>query len=456
MFVPGTVTGRQSLDRLEGEIAELAGHINAAMCRWLLLIAEFEHRRGHEVSGFHCCAVWLSWRCGLAPRAAREHLRVARALGDLPEITAAFEHGELSYSKVRAITRVATGESEADLLELALEATAAQLERIVRAYRGALTVDEANAIDERRFFSWDWEDDGSLAVRGRLAGEEGALFLRAFEAAWDAVRERRTDEEVAEERSDGGSAEPAYPAGADVSPVDALVEMADASLGGERRTGGDRHQVVVHVDHTALSGDQEKPGSRNRGRCEVEDGSPLAVETARRLSCDASVVRIDELDGRMLSVGRKTRSLPPALRRALRARDGGCRFPGCGNHRFTDAHHIEHWADGGETSLENLIQLCRRHHRLLHEGGFTLEAQSDGRPLFRRPDGRRIAASPAVPRNRPGGVNAIPDANRRRGHEITPETVRSRSNGASFDLDLTVDVLCQRHKTPPKRAGPDK
>ena len=189
MFESVTLDGKRSLDNLEDEIAELSGHINAATCRWLLLIAEFDGRRGHEQSGFGCCATWLAWRCGVAPRAAREHLRVARALGGLDAIREAFARGELSYSKVRAVTRVATPESESDLLELALHATAAQLERIVRAYRGALTVDEANALDERRSFAWSWEDDGSLSLRGRLAPEEGALFLRAFEAAWDAVRE---------------------------------------------------------------------------------------------------------------------------------------------------------------------------------------------------------------------------------------------------------------------------
>ena len=455
MFVHERLQPEGTLDRLETEIAELAGHINAATCRWLQLIAEFDERRGHEAQGFHSCGAWLAWRCALTPRAAREHVRVARAIAELPNVTAAFERGELSFSKVRAITRAATPESEADLLELALEATAAQLERIVRAYRGALTVDEANASADRRYFSWTWDADGGLSIRGHLAAEEGALFLRAFESAWDAVREQRIEED--EPCAQGGSAEPPWPAPTDVSPADALVELADASLGARLGTGGDRHQVIVHVDRAVLEGAAAAPGSRHRGRCEVEDGSALAAETARRLSCDASVVQVEERDGRTLSVGRKTRSVPPAMRRALRARDGGCRFPGCGNHRFTDAHHIRHWAAGGETSLANLIQLCRRHHRLLHEGGFMLELDDNGRPIFRRPDGRRIAAVPvlrAVPRNRRRGAGHLAGENRARDHRITAETVRSRSNGASYDLDLTVDVLCRRHRSLPQRAGP--
>jgi hypothetical protein len=130
--------------------------------------------------------------------------------------------------------------------------------------------------------------------------------------------------------------------------ADALLAVADSFLAGGlgSRTGGDRHQVLVHVDLASLSGDDET------GRCELDDAAPLASETARRLACDASVVRLLERDGRPLSVGRKTRSIPPALRRALHSRDGGCHFPGCGSRRLVDAHHIEHWARGGATDLD--------------------------------------------------------------------------------------------------------
>jgi hypothetical protein len=175
------------------------------------------------------------------------------------------------------------------------------------------------------------------------------------------------------------------------------VAVADSFLAGgtASRTGGDRHQVLVHVDAATLSGADE---SR---RCELDSGAPLAAETARRLACDASIVRLLERDGSPVRVGRKTRSIPPALRRALNARDRGCRFPGCGSRRFVDAHHIEHWAHGGPTELGNLVQLCGAHHRLLHEGGYRIERRPGGELSFHRPDGRRIPECPGAPPGRP-------------------------------------------------------
>ena len=173
------------------------------------------------------------------------------------------------------------------------------------------------------------------------------------------------------------------------------------------RSGGDRYQVVVHADAGALSGEQ------GGGRCELADGSPLAIQTARRLACDASLVRLLERDGQPLRIGRKTRTIPPALRRALTARDRGCRFPGCGSRRYLDAHHIEHWADGGATDLENLLHLCGHHHRLLHEGGYRITRTAGGGISFQRRDGRPIPACPgARPRAAPGTLPATrrPDA----------------------------------------------
>ena len=427
------------LERIETEITALAAHIYAATCRWLLLVGEFDRREGYEAYGFDNCAAWLAWRCGIAPVSAREQARVARCLRDLPAIRASFARGQLSYSKVRALTRVATAECESELLELARHATAAQLERIVRSYR-RVTLADAERAHERRHLSYRWEDDGSLSIRGRLDPEEGALFLQALAAAHDQLRS------AAEEGDDptqmggfGVSAETpqAQDAAEDAlkpTNVDAFVTIMDRALAGDaaQASGGDRHQVVVHVDAGRLVDDDAD------GRCGLEDGPAISSQTARRLACDASLITIAETDGSALSVGRKTRTVPPSLRRALRSRDRGCRLPGCTHHRFTDAHHIHHWALGGETSLENLVTLCRRHHRLLHEGGFTVERKPEGELLFRRPDGEELPAVPDLP---PGHPAAVPAANRRAGLQINPETCASLSAGERFDLDLTVAGL---------------
>jgi hypothetical protein len=292
-------------------------------------------------------------------------VRVARRLAELPLVHAAFARGELSYAKVRAVSRVATTGKEGDLLELARVCTAAQLDRAVRAYRRVTTA-EVCELQEDAYLSVCWEPDGSLVLRGRLAPEDGAILLRALEAMRDSLWR--------------GSAEP-RPA-RQASNAEALVAVADAALahGGGGRPGGERYQVVVHVDEAALA--------RDDGGCQLSDGSALAPETARRLACDPSLVRS----------GRKTRTIPPALRRALRARDSGCRFPGCENRRFLDAHHVQHWARGGSTTLANLILLCRRHHRLLHEGGW----QVDRRMRFHDPHGRPFPTVPSLPRGELG------------------------------------------------------
>ena len=404
-----------SLDELADELATLASHIYAGTCRWLELVAEFDRRGSWAAGGCRSCAEWLAWRCALTPRAAREHVRVARRLCELPLVHAAFARGELSYAKVRALTRVAERESEAQLLELAAALTAAQLERAVRAYR-RVTAEEARELQEDEHLTAYWDEEGSLVIRGRLAPEDGALFLRALEAA----RERLWSGERKEER---GSAEPRE-APRRPTDVDALVALADAALAHDTgRSRGERYQVVVHVGERTLSGEEQ-------GECGLEEGPAIASETARRLACDAAVVAVSEQARGRPSFGRKTRSIPAALRRTLRRRDCGCRFPGCEN-RFVDAHHIRHWVKGGETTLENLVLLCRVHHRCVHEGGYSV----DSRMRFYDPRGRPI---PAVPRPPPGGVAELVERNR--ALAISPETCEC-GDGERMDLDLAVAAL---------------
>jgi Domain of unknown function (DUF222)/HNH endonuclease len=350
---------------------------------------------------------------------------------------------------------------------------------LLRAYRGVVAAERAAAGGRReRWLVIEHDDDGSVVVRGRFPAEEGALIVAALEAAQQQLS--RADDraaaavpaetpaeragaipdvpaetphavvgpsrDVPAETPAAAEAVPDVPAGTPADEdkriddvpagtprvsmgearADALVAIADSFLatGPAARTGGDRHQVLVHVDVATLSGADES------GRCELEHGAPLAAETARRLACDASIVRLLERDGNPITIGRKSRSIPPALRRALRTRDGGCRFPGCGSRRFLDAHHIEHWARGGATDLDNLIHLCGTHHRLLHEGGYGIERRPEGKLIFRRPDGRRIPDCPPGPNARPAGLPRTrrPDACVPLSHD-------------RLDLELAVDAM---------------
>jgi hypothetical protein len=420
-------------EELEAELAAQAAHVDAGLCRLLELVEESE-RRLDWAAGGTTFATWLAWRCSLLPRQAREHERVAARLAELPLIHEAFARGELSYAKVSVLVRVAEPESERELLELAEVLTASQLQRAVAAFE-RVTTEAAAQQQAREFLSWFWADDGSLELRARLAPDDGALVLRALEAARETVRGRRKAEAEAEpaveapERSADEAPEP--PAAEPVSHAEALVAMADVALANAAadRTGGERHQVVVHVDAQALAADAD-------GRCELADGISLAAETARRLACDASIVELLERDGRPLALGRKRRSVSPALRRALDTRDRGCRYPGCNSTRLVEAHHIEHWARGGATDLDNLILLCRRHHRLLHEQGYSIRLGGDSEPRFVNRHGIPVPSVPRPPP--PSGADAL--RRRHRHLAITGDTSRSGS-GDRMDLGLAVDAI---------------
>jgi Domain of unknown function (DUF222)/HNH endonuclease len=440
------------LERLEREIGEFAAHVHAGTARWLALVAEFDRRDGWADWGCKSCAQWLSWQCALAPPAAREHVRVGRRLTELPLIRAAFSRGELSYSQVRALSRVATPQLEPSLLELARYSTAAQLERTLRSYRGVLRreLSSDEQIGGLRHVVCEYDEDGALLLRARLPAEEGALVVAALDAARHSLHARVGD---AETESDSGA--PGEDADRDAghepssddrgvsaetrtaSNADALVLMAETLLasGPAERPGADNYQVVVHVDVDTLASDEPDDDAASQ----FDDGQWFHPETARRLACDASVIRILERDGRPLSVGRRTRSVPPALRRALQSRDRCCRFPGCTQRRFLHAHHIEHWAQGGRTDLSNLVHLCRFHHRLVHEGGYTLERTGTGGQLrFSRPDGRPL---PPVARIASVQREGLERRNRARGVEVEPDTCLPRWAGERLDLALAIDAL---------------
>jgi hypothetical protein len=251
----------------------------------------------------------------------------------------------------------------------------------------------------------------------------GALVLKALEAAVD---------EVSAEMSEGRPSRGARRA-------DALVRISESFLqhGAEALNGGDRQQIVLHVDVETL-----RDGCA--GRCEIEDGPSMPAETARRLACDASIVSVlENEDGEPLNVGRKTRSIPPALRRALNSRDRGCRFPGCSNTRYVDAHHIHHWANGGETKLSNLVQLCRFHHRQVHEGRVGVQVLDDGAVRFVRPNGESFE-SVAPDHTRPlSDWRQLQIQHEQQGVHIDNATAVSRWRGESMDYPLGIEVLLQ-------------
>ncbi|MDE2852288.1 MAG: DUF222 domain-containing protein [Acidobacteriota bacterium] len=475
-------TGMRTKERLGEEIATLAARIDAATYELLVLIRRFDEEEGWNC-GFLSCAQWLTWRIGLAPGAAREKVRVARALSDLPLISEAMKRGQLSYSKVRALTRIARPDTEKDLVELGKAGTAAHIERVVRSWRRIDRSVEA-ADDELRDASshvaTHIDENGMFVIRGRLAPEAGEVVMKALKAASEKLYA-----DCPEDRPSAGKVR-----------ADALALVAESALKGSLDPGssGDRYQVVVHASEEELRAPEEGPAvgcascasaeaqaadvsaetpptrpqqhpaarteaehvpaetstslqprrgrSSPRGAWLGDSHVPVSAETARRIACDGGKVRIAHRSGQILSVGRKTRTIPPLIRRALEFRDQGCRFPGCTS-KHCDAHHIVHWADGGETKLSNLVLLCRRHHRLLHEGGFRVRLSKDGAVQFFHGPGRPLEQSPAPP---PVGLHAarelvehLEDA----GILITGKESMPTWDGRPLDLPYVMECLWQ-------------
>jgi hypothetical protein len=345
---------RVNAEPLARRISTLYAHINAATFELLELIRQFDEDGCYVEFNAKSTAAWLNYACGIAPGAAREKVRVARALQALPRTATAFREGRLSYSKVRAITRVAELATEDHFLNVAFHATAAQTERIVRDWRKVAQRNRAAlTAHDTRTLEWWWDEQGMLVIKGRLPAADGALLVQALEDVM-----------------------PTTVAGVDREPVtarcaDALVRVAARALGhhGPDSTA-DRYQVQVHIERDRVQG---VPAAV------LEQGPVLGDSVAARLCCDGSLVPIlQDAHGEPLRIGRKRRVVNPALKRALKARDRGCRFPGCDEVRFVDAHHIRHWAHGGATSLENLVLLCSRHHTFVHEGGYTVRRTMEG------------------------------------------------------------------------------
>jgi len=479
------------LERLEERICELAAHLAAGTCRFLQLVAEFDAREGWASWDLPSCAAWLAWKCQVAPGTAREQVRVARALASLPHITAQFAAGRMSYAKVRALTRIATAATEADLAEITGPMTAAQCERFAAAHRKACDAGELAAWAARRVRVHVGED-GTVTISARLPAADGALVLQALRAAaGDCEHPHRPhkDDTAGNTRRDGTAAT------CRASLADALVQVAGTYLSEKIAAAGnpDIYQVIVHVGPEALtpgthSGDPAtgqrgvsaetaepasattsatrhppaEPGPARAGvsaetsggtpavtvassacrfpthpahpeRCHLDDGPAISPAAAQALACHATVTwMLHDHDGNLLDVGRRHRLATPALRRAVRERDKSrCQFPGC-NSRRTDIHHIIAWANGGKTRLKDLILLCEAHHVIVHALGYLITLTQGGF-AFTRPNGQPLPTAPALP-----GSDGDGDLARCHDADITTDTIVPIGLADKLDLDMAI------------------
>ncbi len=458
-------TRDREMEALMAEVTILAAHISAATYRFLVLLRRLDEITSWAGEGIASAAHWLNFRCGMNLRTAQEHLRVAHALPSLPRISASFAKGELSFSKVRAMTRVATRANEDYLLDFARSGTAWHVEQLIRKYRSCertREIAEARAQHSERSLQWWYDGDGSLVFRGRLPAEIGSLLVSALQAAQTELSRRAEPvsgegptesddshrapvDERSAERTDPAATPPWVPEEhepREALRADALALLAESFLahGGAALNGGERYLLQVHVDETAL------PENGAGTRCHLDEGPAIAAETARRIACDCSRVCLhDNEHGEVLSVGRKTRQIPPAIRRALRSRDGGCRFPGCTNRRFVDGHHVQHWADGGETSLENLVTLCRLHHRLVHEGGYGVAVGEAG-VEFTDPRGRVLRCKPVIVDE---ALATLTAEHEKAGIRIDAQTIRPHGwYGEPIIWPWAVESLLDRSRPP--------
>ena len=355
------IEGMDVIEALERE--EVASR--RAMARRLALVAEVDRRKLWREGGATCASGWLAARFGWTRGMAREHVRVARALQDLPRVRETLERGLLSWDQLRPLTKMISPEDDALWARRAQDMSPAELwreEERRRKIRPAEAEDDHRA--RRLHLSWD-EERRFLELWGMLPAEQGAAVEKA-------LRERAEDVVL-----EDGPLEDRH--GARLA--DALEELVTSGGG---RPGAPT--LVVHAGAEVLAGE----AAPSTPLCETEDGIRLTGEAVRRLACDGRIEWVLEREGRPVGIGRQGRAVPGWLSRLLRHRDRGCRFPGCERTSWLKAHHLWHWAQGGPTDLENLVLLCHAHHRLLHEGGWRTSGHP-GRDLrFHRPGGSAL------------------------------------------------------------------
>jgi Domain of unknown function (DUF222)/HNH endonuclease len=360
-------------DTLDRGVAAMA----AASAETLRAVAAYDERRLWEDDGATSMSAWLAARYGLAKGTAREWVRVAHALQELPAIAEAYARGRLSWDQLRPLTRFAAPEFDEELARRAPVRSPADLWVEARRHE-RVSARQAEDAHRRRYLSMWWDPEKPLLyLDGMLPGEQGA----AVEAALG-----RRAEELPPDRESASPAEARL--------ADALTELVTSS----GRGGSEAATLVVHADADVLGG---REPSRGPSVSETESGQRLSADTVRRLACDGRIEWVLESGGRPVGVGRRGRAVPGRIARLLRHRDRGCRFPGCGNRRWLHAHHLVHWADGGSTNLDNLVLLCGTHHRLIHEGGWRASGHPGAELRFHDPGGRTVP-----PSRSPASLNA--------------------------------------------------
>lgn len=427
-------------EQLVRDLAVGAAELAAATCRWLELLAELVVRRVWAEQGARTPTQWLSWKLGTAPSTGREHVRVALRLRELPAVRERFAAGRLSYSKVRALTRVTVPGVEDLLLAWADEATAAELERVVRGF-----------VDHQRQWVGDDEettDDRRWSLRSRSDGAgTTAITLRVPDGEAYRITPATLAEVLVDTLAAAASAEaPADTSGLDrhtlVVQVDAHA-LTDATLvadvaGDDRDTDPDDGPRVGTVGEVR-AGEPRPTGEHVAAR----DGSGrirgMSRATLRRLACAAGVsVAVVDRRGSPIDVGRRTRKLSASLRRALHLRDRACTFPGCRATRHLHAHHVHHWTDGGPTDLDNLVLVCSFHHRFVHEYGWTIDVHTDGRHRYAPPGRAPVVHSPPLP-----GASAEAPVAARAGRGEDDLRADSPWNPRRDDLSTAITVLQQ-------------
>ncbi|MGZ8628419.1 MAG: DUF222 domain-containing protein [Actinomycetota bacterium] len=375
--------------RIEEDFAEICRIADQLELEALRRLGEIERRRLFERDGHLSAAAWLAAAFKMSWGVARDQVRTARTLEQMPATRAAIEAGDVSMCAARSLVAArdtdptAFATAELQLVEAARIHSIGDLGRVVAYWRQAVErergIDGEEALRARRRLHASVTMHGMVRVDGTLDPETGETVLTALRAVVDAETRGRSKGEV-DARS------PAQ------RRADALGEVCRQWLDRPDRptVGGELPHLTVTVSAETLAG--------GAGVCEMDHVGPIPIGTARHLACDASVMRVVLSErSEPLDVGRRSKVVPPPMRRAVIVRDRRCRFPGCDRpHTWCDAHHVVHWADGGPTALSNLILFCRQHHRAIHAGRARLHME-DGLPVFRRPDGSRLEHGSRVP-----------------------------------------------------------